>query len=801
MAVQSAMQCIATGPGSGKYTPAQEFAIMERIKLHFCEKRRQTDGVRFIELCDKLKGSRVLRNRVSVVVLLYCLRDSTLNSTGTQPGFLLPQHLETIEDNLSTTAIVDKPLRGNVTTSHPPRQLRAYDNGIDANPGSHKKLLREIIFALQGIGGEIIRMSADKDGFRVDESVKMPSPIRKRSLSIIEMGFMYMRISKFCEDKLRDSSVGMVGQAFVSAIQAELLEFYRLLALFESQVTSKSNISPADTPMEDIPVPNITLHRLFLWTLEPRKRLANMVSLVDACRNSKGGELISCIFPYTFQGDQGIYSSVVNVLGRTAKPLLIMITEWILSGSLDDPYNEFFISVDQKVPDQELWDSKYSIRQTMVPSFLSREDAQMILTAGKSLRFLREVCGDSSEIPGHAKLIKIIREGGEEPWIVKWEDGELRELVVESCDATSKHLLMVMMNKYELAKHFDAFRKYIMLSQGDFAFTLLEALTPELNKPILSVSSHVLATLLETAIRQTNAQFDDSEVLKRLDVTLDNTGQTGWDGFSLEYRIDGPLLTITSVEMKAEYTNIFRFLWKTKYVENLLVKLWRSQTVSGRLLNKLPEARGLAHSAHLLLFQMIHFVRQMAYYITFEVLACTWETLSRKLKSARSMDDVIVAHKEFLETTAMRTLVNLDSPMHLRHTLQSLYSIIILFGELQEKMFRGFEDECRKRKEFEERMVAHIVESSGSQVARERSRREEFSSNFVMKMKAKFRVLAKSYEDKVQDFLLSLSSQADPSLQQLSFRLDFNDFYHRKNDRLSMSVTFQARRQVGSKLP
>ena len=35
----------------------------------------------------------------------------------------------------------------------------------------------------------------------------------------------------------------------------------------------------------------------------------------------------------------------------------------------------------------------------------------MILTAGKSLRFLREVCGDSSEIPGHAKLIKIIREG------------------------------------------------------------------------------------------------------------------------------------------------------------------------------------------------------------------------------------------------------------------------------------------------------------------------------------------------------------------------------------------------------
>ena len=69
-------------------------------------------------------------------------------------------------------------------TSHPPRQLRVYDTGIDANPGSHKKLLREIIFALQGIGGEIIRMSADKDGFRVDESVSMTAMLFRIMLTL-----------------------------------------------------------------------------------------------------------------------------------------------------------------------------------------------------------------------------------------------------------------------------------------------------------------------------------------------------------------------------------------------------------------------------------------------------------------------------------------------------------------------------------------------------------------------------------------------------------------------------------------
>ncbi len=57
---------------------------------------------------------------------------------------------------------------------------------------------------------------------------------------------------------------------------------------------------------------------------------------------------------------------------------------------------------------------------------------------------------------------------------------------------------------------------------------------------------HNLTGILETAIRATNAQFDDADILARLDVRLleVSPGDTGWDVFSLDYHVDGPIRTV-----------------------------------------------------------------------------------------------------------------------------------------------------------------------------------------------------------------------------------------------------------------
>ncbi len=50
-------------------------------------------------------------------------------------------------------------------------------------------------------------------------------------------------------------------------------------------------------------------------------------------------------------------------------------------------------------------------------------------------------------------------------------------------------------------------------------------------------------------------------------------------------------------------------------------------------------------------------------------------------------------------------------------------------------------------------------------------------------------------QDMVRTFLLQLASSQDESLQCLSFRLDFNQHYKRKDARLGTPLTFQHRRE------
>ncbi len=72
---------------------------------------------------------------------------------------------------------------------------------------------------------------------------------------------------------------------------------------------------------------------------------------------------------------------------------------------------------------------------------------------------------------------------------------------------------------------------------------------PELDKPASTRMSRHLASILDKCIRSSNSQYDDSDVLKRLDVRISepSLGDVGWDVFSLDYKVDGPLATVRPV--------------------------------------------------------------------------------------------------------------------------------------------------------------------------------------------------------------------------------------------------------------
>lgn len=95
----------------------------------------------------------------------------------------------------------------------------------------------------------------------------------------------------------------------------------------------------------------------------------------------KGGALVSTMHNYTIHGDPFIKKYIKSMLQEVSKPFYEMLQRWIYEGELDDPYREFFVACDPTVPEDELWQSKYSIHEDMIPSFISGELAQKVTIA------------------------------------------------------------------------------------------------------------------------------------------------------------------------------------------------------------------------------------------------------------------------------------------------------------------------------------------------------------------------------------------------------------------------------------
>lgn len=122
-------------------------------------------------------------------------------------------------------------------------------------------------------------------------------------------------------------------------------------------------------------------------------------------------------------------------------------------------------------------------------------------------------------------------------------------------------------------------------SSDKFEILCLSLNRPELDRPAKDLYSYELSSILDAALRSTNSQYDDPEILNHLDVRLMNNfeGDTGWDIFSLQYTVRGPLSTMLEPSM-AKYLQLFKHLWRMKHLEFVLSsKIWKDQVCNAKV--------------------------------------------------------------------------------------------------------------------------------------------------------------------------------------------------------------------------
>ncbi|KAK9289800.1 hypothetical protein L1049_007960 [Liquidambar formosana] len=805
---------------------ADSAAMAESIKRHLATQGKSSEALTFADLYSKFAsktGPGSINNKWAVLYLLKVISEDRRNlknnqsdsrvssgffTSSTTPGGL-PALFDAKSNDVSSNSRVLRSREsvekgwsnGVLSVSKDPKNIRelAFKKFVDLlkeeNEVAEEVLVRDVLYACQGIDGKYVKFDKNVDGYVLNDSTKVPRATRIMVRKLCELGLLFRKVKGYISesmDRFPAEDVGTVGQAFCAALQDELSEYYKLLAVLESQ-----SVNPIPSFSESGSSGNyLSLRRLSVWFAEPMVKMRLMAVLVDKCRVLRGGAMAGAIHLHAQHGDPLVHEFMKRLLRRVCSPLFEMVRSWVLEGELEDIFAEFFILA-QPVKVESLWREGYRLHAGMLPSFISQSLAQRILRTGKSINFLRVCCEDrgwaDAAMEAAAAAGMTTGRGG----LGYGETDALETLVMEAAKRIDKHLLDVMYKQYKFKEHCLAIKRYLLLGQGDFVQYLMDIVGPELSEPANTISSFKLAGLLESAVRSSNAQYDDRDVLDRLRVKMmpHGTGDRGWDVFSLDYDARVPLDTVFTESVMARYLRIFNFLWKLRRVEHALIGAWKAMKpncIASLSFTKLQGAVKLQllstlRRCQVLWDEMNHFVSNLQYYIMFEVLEVSWSDFSNEMDVAKDLDDLLAAHEKYLHSIVEKSLLG-ERSQPLYKTLFVLFDLILRFRSHADRLCEGiYELQARTvgsslPSQDKTKLGRHLNEKPsepGSWVSDGRKALTQRASEFLRNMGQDLDAISKEYSSVLEGFISQLPVQQHIDLKFLLFRLDFTEFYSR----------------------
>lgn len=693
------------------------------VRDYILKRLNSSQATKFQNLYLRLLKNKQLKNKHAVLYLLSKLEaDKTISIPGTPLESIAPKKKEPKAPEISYS--VSKPKQ--------------------AHPVVHNELIRDILFSFQGIEGRYIKFSVLEDAFLVERDADVKEPVKKMVEELCEMGWLYRKVTNFINQNIEEESLAR--QSLCYAFQSELTEYYRLIALLEQQREELGSLN---------------LRKLYMWCVEPLERMKWLGILADSSENLKGGRLISSLYMYSQIGNPAVNSLLTRILDEVSVCILSMTQKWMLEGELEDPYNEFFVEPDFMVPDDQLWTRKYSLKDEMVPAFFDENLANKILSTGKSINFLRKCC-EEEEWSAQAPL--------EMPKIHNLFS--LKEWVFNTAQVTNVQLIKVLLEKYKFKGHCDSLRKYLLLGQGDFHHYLMELLSETLNENAKNIYKHNLVSVLESAIRASNLQFDDEEFLLRLDVKLleASPGDTGWDVFTLDYKVESPLITIFTGEVMENYLRLFKFLWSIKRVHFFMNNYQRTRELL--VLDRMPDIRKYLRKAQLLRHEISHFINILTNYLMVEVVDGSWDTFCSDLQEVSDLDMLIQIHKKFLDTVTERAFLKFTEETEAVHKqLKRLLELAVRFKFSQDTLISSVVDEYDRRLKYQDMHLEGIENLDDETVSR-------VSQESIFDIQQ----ISEHFSEGIVRFIEKLNETDRNYLKMLALRLDFNEYYSNSHD-------------------
>ena len=519
--------------------------------------------------------------------------------------------------------------------------------------------------------------------------------------------------------------------------------------------------------------------------------------------------------------------------------LTLTLPRWVLHGELHDPHREFFVE-QRPVPLHKLWHERYVLVEAMLPCFVSAALGEQVLLVGKAINFIRLSCADSqwslltqkgADKPAAEAVASCASSlppgcasssggggsgggsgGGGASWLGELEYGQeekLETFVRSAAARANARLLELLFGRYRLREHCAHIKSYLLLGKGDFVQYLMEHLAPQLSRPSSQLHRHQLLSLVESAVRSCTAAAEGHSaedthelLLRHLDVALPkDPSSSGWDAFSLDYRVEPPVAEVLSAEAMARYRKMFTFLWKLKRVEHALTSTWRKHGTAAHVLRLVRGDRSM-HGCHLLRNEMIHFVYNLQYYLMFEVLECSWQTLLSELESASDLDALLHAHTSFLDAIVQKALLAPgDEPIY--EALKAVFEAVLQFSKAQDTLYLQLLEQQAAARQHASAVEANLRAGQWGDHGMP-THREPPPASLDPHFRQQLERHAANYRRRFAEFFRLVSQHASLDLAFLSFRLDFNLFYETSQlqaEALTADLSSDASPIPGSPMP
>ncbi|KAJ0294543.1 hypothetical protein CBS470a_000840 [Colletotrichum nupharicola] len=607
-------------------------------------------------------------------------------------------------------------------------------------------MIEDLLFVFMGYEGQYIRFAKTYNPHEERDRLSGPTfrilpgldpSLQDLTASMLKMATYYSALEMFVDVQSREE-FGAVNHALCASVRKFLHDYLVMIAQLETQFLTNETFTLHVLNIHTLPTNQMMSH-LYSLAHELLKRNAllddddeeeesdsadDFENILESLREggdlvpgsgkkiSKGGVVLGLLTKRleSLSGDPAARALLTTLLRDSSKPYMVMLNEWLHHGGINDPHAEFLIKEQKSIRRERLeqdytdeyWERRYTIREHDIPPQLEGVKDKVLL-AGKYLNVVRE-CGGVDV----SKVVSDVPNS--------FDDSRFLENVNNAYAHANESLMQLLLTTHSLPARLRSLKHYFFLDPSDYFSYFLELGASELRKPVKSVNTGKLQSLLDLVLRQPGSivsldpfkedvkvEMNEITLTKSLQRVVNITGieqgeslqplanqpvendknAIGFTSLQLDYTVPFPVSLVISRKTVWRYQALFRYLLSLRYLESQLSTTWHSQT-TGMTWSHKSSSRSLEiwkRRVWTLRARMLVFVQQLLYFCTAEVIEPNWAKFMSRLKvkedgqdgssttegPTRTVDELMQDHVDFLDTCLKECMLTNSKLLRVSH--------------------------------------------------------------------------------------------------------------------------------------